>query len=498
MLTRLKVDGFKNLDGVEVRFGPFTCVAGANGVGKSNLFDAITFLSALANGTVVDAARRVRGGGGETGDLRSLFRCVGHRVVDRMAFEVDILLPRGGRDFINQEIHASATLLTYRLVLRRLERPTAEAAGPVVVEHESLTAVPRTHARQVIGFDAGKPWFQSVFEAKSGKFIRTEGEDATAVVHLHNDSDVGKGRGRPATALAHSLTSTMLSSVTLGADHRTLVLARREMMGWTQLQLEPSALRRPDHTFTRPGIAPDGAHLAATLWALLKEAEGAERGGEANMRARLSNRLAALVDDVRDLRVDVDDQRNLVTLILRDKAGTPHTAAVLSDGTLRFIALTLLQESAAGPSVLCFEEPENGIHPAKIPEMVALLEDYTVDSSLAVGEGNPLRQVILNTHSPSVVACVPDDALLVADRPGVFLPRHGQPAVRFRPLPHTWRARLDREVPAAGRTELLAYLNPLLVAVDSSAGGVLDTGATRVVSRSADLQLALSPTARGA
>jgi AAA15 family ATPase/GTPase len=56
MLTRLKVDGFKNLDGVDVRFGPFTCVAGANGVGKSNLFDAIAFRSALAERPLMDAA----------------------------------------------------------------------------------------------------------------------------------------------------------------------------------------------------------------------------------------------------------------------------------------------------------------------------------------------------------------------------------------------------------------------------------------------------------
>ncbi|MHC5724522.1 MAG: AAA family ATPase, partial [Nostoc sp.] len=49
MLTRLKVSGFKNLVDVDVQFGAFTCVAGANGVGKSNLFDAIRFLSAIAD-----------------------------------------------------------------------------------------------------------------------------------------------------------------------------------------------------------------------------------------------------------------------------------------------------------------------------------------------------------------------------------------------------------------------------------------------------------------
>lgn len=47
MATRLVVRGFKNLD-VDVRFGPFTCIAGPNGVGKSNVFDAIALLSALA------------------------------------------------------------------------------------------------------------------------------------------------------------------------------------------------------------------------------------------------------------------------------------------------------------------------------------------------------------------------------------------------------------------------------------------------------------------
>ena len=59
MLTRLKVSGFKNLIDIDVPLGTFTCVAGANGTGKSNLFDAIQFLSALANQTLIDAARSV-------------------------------------------------------------------------------------------------------------------------------------------------------------------------------------------------------------------------------------------------------------------------------------------------------------------------------------------------------------------------------------------------------------------------------------------------------
>ena len=55
MLTRFEVSGFKNLENVSVDFGPFTCIAGPNSVGKSNLFDAIEFLSLLSDHNFLEA-----------------------------------------------------------------------------------------------------------------------------------------------------------------------------------------------------------------------------------------------------------------------------------------------------------------------------------------------------------------------------------------------------------------------------------------------------------
>ena len=60
MLLRLEVDGFKNLIGFDARFGPFNCIAGENGVGKSNVFDAIEFLSLLADKSLLEAAQELR------------------------------------------------------------------------------------------------------------------------------------------------------------------------------------------------------------------------------------------------------------------------------------------------------------------------------------------------------------------------------------------------------------------------------------------------------
>lgn len=117
MLTRLRVKGFKNLVDVDVHFGPFTCIAGANGVGKSNLFDAIRFLSALSDQPFMEAARLVRGGSGAVGGVRALFHRVGPRIDDRMCFVADMVVPPDGVDDWGVRAAAHTRFVRYTLEL---------------------------------------------------------------------------------------------------------------------------------------------------------------------------------------------------------------------------------------------------------------------------------------------------------------------------------------------------------------------------------------------
>src|SRR5262245_47545514 len=102
MLTKLEVDGFKNLRDVSVHFGPCTCIPGPNAGAKSKLFDAIAFLSALARMPLMDAALSVRGGAALHGDIRNLFHRVGDRSKHRMRFAVEMLIPPHGEDDLGQ------------------------------------------------------------------------------------------------------------------------------------------------------------------------------------------------------------------------------------------------------------------------------------------------------------------------------------------------------------------------------------------------------------
>ena len=107
----------------------------------------------------------------------------------------------------------------------------------------------------------------------------------------------------------------------------------------------------------------------------------------------------------------------------------------------------------------------NGMHPLRISAVIELLRDLAVDVDEPVDAENPLRQVIINTHSPSVVACVQDDALLVAHVGRGSKPELSKLSIRH--LPDTWRHEGGSDEPTVTRADLLAYLNPLLAMDDS-------------------------------
>ncbi|MBI4661107.1 MAG: AAA family ATPase [Verrucomicrobia bacterium] len=475
MLTRLKVSGFKNLVDADVRFGPFTCIAGPNGVGKSNLFDAILFLGATADRTLVEAAKAVRDEANRTGDIRAIFHRVGEIHAEEIGFEADMILPSSGTDELGQSVEASTTFVSYklRLGLRDSDSPHQEA-GAIEVLEERLVPLRLRDADEHLLFPKQRDWLKSVLQGRrSSDFISTveklsEEENAKqTVVSLHQDRRSGHLFTRPAA----SLRRTLLSTVQAG-EYPTAMLVRRELQSWRQLHLESSALRQSD-PFTAPvRMGMGGLHLPASLYHLARRAASSngqtDEAKVAAVYARVANRLAELIEDVRDVSVVRDETQQRFILCLRSRDGTIHQASALSDGTLRFLALAVTEFDDQSGGLLCFEEPENGIHPRRIPAMLRLLEDIATDPCCAVDRDNPLRQVIINTHSPSVVRLVPEEALLVAELvEGLRVKQRtsGSTTLRFNELQFgclkdTWRAKELPEPRITSKASLLAYLNP--------------------------------------
>lgn len=457
MLTRLRVSGFKNLVDVDLHFGPFTCVAGANGVGKSNLFDAILFLSALAEKPFLEAATVVRDEGGSGSNLRNLFTLLPSGDTPLMCFEAEMLIHPEGVDDLQQPVEATNTFLVYRLELGYRPGTTENPRPGIVLHHEELGYIKQSEAKSCLPFPHRTGWRHSVVRGRrTSPYISTDPDHT--LVKLHQDyGKAGGSGGRPLTFHADTLPRTVLSRVN-GQESPTAALARREMLSWRLLQLEPSALRTPDNFDGSQRMTTTGLHLPATLHRLmLKDPRSCDQ---------IANRLAELIDDVQQLRIERDDTRELFTLMLAEREGGELPAKSLSDGTLRFIALATLEMDPEETGLICLEEPENGIHPQRIQAMIELLQDSAVDTTLEVSGDNPLRQVIINTHSPAVVAQIPDDCLLFAEKQpqpgerlfaaaGLGIASSVIKGLSFACLSNTWRNKLST-IP---RGKILNYLN---------------------------------------
>jgi predicted ATPase len=452
MITRLRVSGFKNLRDVDIHFSEFTCIAGPNGAGKSNLFDAIQFLSLCSSKTLLEASLAIRADGAMSSDPAHIFcfdQPVGSRRID---FLVDMIVPKTAWDDLNQKADATFTFLSYELSI--IERTSGNGDSGLQIAKEILGYHPWSKAAGLLPFEHSTKWRNSLKqEPKGGRrefFISTNEEDGKTVIRRHQD---GGSSGKPYPYLASNLPRTVLS-IANATESPTALCAKREMESWRFLALEASSLRAPDD-FTDANIMDShGRHMPATLHRLMQTEDLGPIVGES-----IAQRLTELIENVKGIRVDPDPVRRAYSILVDDHTGNVIPARGLSDGTLRFLALAILEQDPLVTGVICLEEPENGIHPKRLPAMITLLRDIAVDTQEACEVDNPLRQIIINTHSPSVVAEVPDASLVIAvDRSSYYQDRLVH-TPSFLGLPDTWRERVSGESVARGL--LIPYLNPI-------------------------------------
>ena len=459
MLTRLEVDGFKNLIGFAVDFGPYTCIAGQNGTGKSNIFDAIHFLSLLADHSILEAAVRVRARTEDTARLDDLFFRAESASRDSFTLAAEMLVEQDVTDDFGRPGKATSTFLRYEVEIGKKYSTSEESSRSIFdmeLRSESLHHIRQGDASRKLRFPHRKSEFRDKVVrnrrfAKTGYISTEQGTDGAAEIIVHQD---GGSRGPGQRASARSAPRTIVGTTNTVATP-TVLAARREMQKWRLLSLEPSAMRRPDRLARDPSVVSDnGAHLAAAL-SRLKQTEGPD----GSVVARISSRLAELVPVI-TVDVERDDVRELLTLSVTEAGGQQFAANAISDGTLRFLALSVLAEDPEATGLICIEEPENGIHPERLPAMVELIRDLAVDVDSPIDAGNVMRQVILATHSPYFLQLQsPNDVLLAQEA----VMRYGESSVRglrCYPLDGSWRAGAEGGGSALGLSMMQDYLQP--------------------------------------
>ena len=399
MITRIEIDGFKTFNDFALDLRPFTAVVGPNASGKSNLFDAIKFVSRLAQTDIREAMQELRGRPEE------LFRRTSTGRSDRMAFAVEVLLEPHGMDAFGKTFDLRTQRIRYELEIAVRTGADRRLEG-IYVYRERCLPIRRRVERSSIAWNTGSVRYGQ----QSKPFIATRSGSGmeSDVIEIRQDGP-GK-RGRPLALSAKEASRTGLSTVTT-AEFPHLYALRTLLSSVQFLQIDPQASRRATDRLAPRRLLPDASNLATVLAKLMEETSTEKKTD--GLLSDVAADLSSLIPSVAGLVVRDDPGDSEYSFALRLADSLSFSSRVISDGTLRLLALVTILNDPRHGGVLCWEEPENGVHEARIPALMELLR--TAAGYIDSPGSQACFQILVNTHSPVVMSALKDHEIVASD-----------------------------------------------------------------------------------
>ena len=393
MITRVEIRGYKSLNDFSVDLGPIAVIVGPNASGKSNVLDALQLLAGfVTQGTLASAFEAPHRGkilescsyGAEgleglrnNPEVKLRFRVdvkLSKIVIENVKARCEALRKPHDDTSTDEKTNKNREWIHEQHLRYVLEvRVDTQTAGLSVVD-ESLT--PLRSDRKPKSSLSRKPF---ISKEDNKLHLRMEGQAHPRYL------DIG---------LDHTVASTELY-----APHYPHVVAfREELSRWRFYYFEPKRLMRAETPIADVKyVESSGERLAAFYHALA-----------ANNPRQFKSIVAALrsfIPQVQGIRTEVDKVGNVELTVLEN--GVLYSGRLISEGTLRMLGIFAAVNAPEPPTLIGYEEPENGIH----PERISLVADLFKNQAELRG-----FQLIVNTHSPTFPQCFEDGELFRCER----------------------------------------------------------------------------------
>ena len=367
MLTAITLEDFRSYRQARLPLSALTVLIGANASGKSNVIEGIRLLSWLAQGQKLSTIRFAVQSGDQV-----------------VRGKLDDLAYRRGNSFgLGVETNAAE----WNRFSLRLER---RADGLHIVA-ETLTQ------------QEAKVSLYTLDQPSSGR-----GTDAGVAYN-----NFAKGPKPHVTCSDQVAIFTQLTSpATFEAAHRSsrerIPPITRELEQWLSaiLILDPTPAQMRDYAFpSDKELQADGRNVSAVLYNLWGQEEQADEEPTAGNRAAILDFIQSLPEqDIAGLSF-LEEPRGGVMVQLTETFGgsrEERDASLLSDGTLRVLAIAAAMLSAREGSLVVIEEIDNGVHPSRAHHLLQQIQSIASQRGL---------RVLLSTHNPALVDALPDSAV---------------------------------------------------------------------------------------
>jgi predicted ATPase len=346
MLECLKVKNFKSLRDAQFKPRPLSVLVGPNSSGKSNLFD------------VFKSVRDIVRGGSPAVKPRDWFDTVvwSGRTDSKVSFELKGKFPHNRRE----------------LGFHYLLELSGSEFGWFSVSKESVTVSENDVFHKLLEFPDERS-MASTYDLE-GRHLGSTSSPSGATSYLHGFRNDGVN---------------ILGSLSA------------HIQSWEVYDPSPVLMKASVPVKYELRLAPEGQNLAGVLHTLHSEFP--------EIFSNIQDRLQALLPESRQLLSLLTMEGETHPGLLEEDVSSKVPASAMSAGTLRFLGFLAVLYSPDAPPLVCFEEPENNLHPYALELLMDVLKS-----------ASRKRQVLISTHSPYLLNLVDPESVFVFDK------KHGE------------------------------------------------------------------------
>jgi predicted ATPase len=356
-IERIRLRNFKALKDVTLdKIQPYTVIVGANGVGKSTLFDVFGFLRDCLKENVRSAIAK-RGG----------FREVVTRGAENEKITIELK--------IRMQLSIGPRSVTYLIEIGLRN-------GQPVVATERL---------RYTRYGGGKPYDFIRFENGSGSAIKNEAEIGPTT----RDEDREQQQLESPDILAIKGLG-QFQRFEAASAFRTLI------ENWHVSDFHIVSARQTQDAGYAEHLSPQGENLPLVAQYLYENHQ--------NIFNKILRSMEERVPGVKNISADQTVDGRIVLKFQDGSFKDPFVARYVSDGTIKMFAYLLLLYDPNPHPLLCVEEPENQLYPSLLSELSDEFETYAERGG----------QVFVSTHSPDFLNSVPFESIFFMSKVGGF------------------------------------------------------------------------------
>jgi len=356
MLKSIMIKNFKSYSDQKLQLGPLTLMIGANASGKSNALEAFRFLSWLSQGqklTVLkhrmdDSEQVLRGQLSDLGYLNAKEFTLGCESNDSdwNQFEISICIRESELHISQEQIQSPKSAVP----LYKIKQPASGLNSDVIVAYNNFS----------------------------------RGQNKPTVTCTDQIS------------ILNQLESPAIFSNNQSKKEIPKTVKRFQKLLENTLFLDPiPSLMRGD-SFPDKKLKGDCSNLSGVLFLLWEKAE---------LRSIILDFIKSLPEqDISNIDF-FEDRRGKISLELVETFGGEErkwSVELLSDGTLRVLAIAAALLSAPEGATVVIEEVDNGVHPSRAKQLLKTMREQASQRNI---------KLLFSTHNPALMDALPDEAL---------------------------------------------------------------------------------------